>query len=71
MHWVDKLRYLGVFIVSGKSFLWYFDNTKKSFYRALNAVFGETDRAAPEEVIISSIKSKCVPCFLFGGLSIK
>ena len=62
--WVDKLRYLGVFIVSGKSFRC-FENAKKSFYRAFNTLFGKIGRAASEEVTISLIKSKCVPCLLF------
>ncbi len=63
--WVDKLRYLGIFIVSGKSFRCCFDNAKKSFYRAFNAVFGKIGVTASEEVIISLIKSKCLPCLLF------
>jgi len=63
--WVEKLRYLGIFIVSGKTFRCCFDNAKKSFYRAFNAVFGKIGRNASEEVIISLIKSKCLPCLLF------
>ena len=65
IHWVDKLRYLGVFIVSGKSFRCCFENAKKSFYRAFNAVFGKLGRIASEEVILSLIKTKCLPCLLF------
>ena len=63
--WVDKLRCLGVFIVSGKSFRCCSENAKKSCYQAFNALFGKIGRAASEEVIISLIKSKCVPCLLF------
>jgi exonuclease III len=65
IHWVEKLRYLGVFILSGKSFRCCFDNAKKSFYRAFNAVFGKIGRIASEEVILSLIKTKCLPCLLF------
>src|SRR5664279_1209797 len=39
---------------------------KKSFYRALNAVFGRIGRIASEEVNLSLVKSKCLPCLLFG-----
>jgi hypothetical protein len=53
LHWVDKLRYLGIFIVSDKLFRCCFDNAKKSFYRAFNAVFGKIGPTASEEVIIS------------------
>ena len=63
--WVEKLRYLGIFIVSSKSFRCCFENAKKSFYRAFNAIFGKIGRAASEEVILSLIKSKCLPCLLF------
>ena len=65
IQWVDKVRYLGVVIVSGKSFRCCFENAKKSFYRAFNAVFGKIGRIASEEVILSLIKTKCLPCLLF------
>ena len=65
LNWVDKLRYLGVFIVSGKSFRYCFDNAKVSFYRSFNALIDKIGQAASEEVIISLIKSKCAPCLLF------
>jgi len=67
LQWVDKLRYLGIYIVSGKSFrCCCFDYAKKSFYRAFNAVYGKIGRTASEEVTLSLIKSKCLPCLLFG-----
>jgi len=34
--WVDKVRYLGVHLVSGKTFSCSFENAKKAFYRAFN-----------------------------------
>jgi hypothetical protein len=66
LQWVDKLRYLGIYVVSGKSFCCCFDYAKESFYRAFNAVYGKIGRTASEEVTLSLIKSKCLPCLLFG-----
>ena len=66
LHWVDKIRYLGIYIVSGKTFRGCLDNAKKAFYRAFNAIFGKIGRSASEEVLLSLIRSKCLPCLLFG-----
>ena len=52
--------------VSGKTFHCCFDNAKKSFYRAFNAVYGKIGRSASEEVILNLIKSKCLPSLLYG-----
>ena len=66
LQWVNQLRYLGIYILSGKSFRCCFDEAKKSFYRAFNAIYGKIGTAASEEVILSLIKSKCLPCLLYG-----
>jgi hypothetical protein len=56
LQWVDNLRYLGIYIVSDKSFRCCFDY----------AVYGKIGRTASEEVTLSLIKSECLPCLLFG-----
>ena len=66
LQWVAKFRYLGIYFLSSKTFRCCFDDAKKSFYRAFNAVYGKIGRSASEEVILSLIKSKCLPCLLFG-----
>ena len=66
LEWVDNLRYLGIFIVRAKSFRCCYDSAKKSFYRAFNAIYGKVGRSASEEVVLSLIKSKCLPCLLYG-----
>ena len=43
-----------------------FDDTKRHFYRSFNAVYGRIGRAASEEVVISLIRSKCLPVLLYG-----
>jgi hypothetical protein len=64
--WVDELRYLGVYFVSNRNFKCSFSEAKKSFFRSFNAVYGRIGRFASEEVILSLIKSKCIPCLLYG-----
>jgi exonuclease III len=65
LQWVKKLRYLGVYIICGKTFKCCFASAKKTFYRAFNAIFGRLGRAASEDVILSLVKSKCLPSLLF------
>ena len=57
--WVDKIRYLGVFIARSHVFRCDLDHAKKSFYRAANAIFGKVGHAASEEVVIQLLVSKC------------
>jgi hypothetical protein len=64
--WVDSIRYLGVYILRFRNFKCCFDNAKKCLYRSFNAIFGKVGRSASEEVVISLLKSKCLPCMLYG-----
>jgi hypothetical protein len=63
---VDSLRCLGVHIISGNTFRCNFDNAKKSFYGAFNAICDKISRTASEEVVLSLVKSNCLPCLLYG-----
>ena len=64
MGWRD--RYLGLFIVRSRAFKCSLYHAKRSFYRAVNEIFGRIERTAPEEVILELIKSKCLPILLYG-----
>jgi len=66
LEWVEEMRYLGVYFVSSCKFKCSYAYAKKSFYRSFNAVYGRIGRAASEEVILSLIKSKCLPVLLYG-----
>jgi hypothetical protein len=66
VQWADTIRYLGVFIVCSRTFKCCFDHAKQSFYRAFNSVYGKIGRTASEEVILSLVKAKCLPCLLYG-----
>jgi len=66
LEWVSSCRYLGVYFVSGRLFRCCFDNAKNSFFRAFNAVFSKVGRAASEDVVLNLVRSKCLPCLLYG-----
>ena len=66
LSWVKELRYLGIFIVSSRSFKCSLDHAKRSFYRAANSIFGKIGRIASEDVLIELLKTKCMPVLLYG-----
>jgi len=41
-------------------------STKRSFYRAANAVFGKIGGRSSEDVVLQLIRIKCMPALLFG-----
>ena len=64
--WVDKVKYLGIFVVRSYTFRCDLDHAKKSFYRSANAIFGKVGRAANEEVVVQLLVSKCIPILMYG-----
>ena len=66
IEWVDKIRYLGVFVLRFRHFKCCFDYAKKALYRSFNAIFGKIGRSASEEVVLNLIQAKCLPCMLYG-----
>ena len=66
--WRENVRYLGVHIVSSKSFTCSLSNSKRSFYRSFNAVFGRVGHIASEAVTIELLNRKCLPTVLYGLL---
>ena len=62
--WVDKIRYLGIYLTASAVYSCTFSHAKHSFYRAFNAIFGKVGRVASEEVIVELMKRKCLPIIL-------
>jgi len=60
------MRYLGIFVVKARSFRFSFNHSKRSFFGAVNGVFGKLLNLASEVVILELIKSKCLPILLYG-----
>ena len=65
IQWVSSCRYLGISIVSGRTFRCSFDNVKARFFRAFNAIYSKVGRLASEEVILSLLRTKCLPILLY------
>ena len=63
MDWryLDEIRYLGVFIVRNRRFKCSLVNSKRSFYRSVNAILGKVLSTATVDVILHLIKFKCIP----------
>ena len=64
--WMNKVRYLGVYLVSSKVLSCNYDLIKKSFYRAFNAFCGKVGRLASVDVMIELFKTKSMPILLCG-----
>jgi len=56
----------GVFVVCSRSFKCAYDNPKRSFYSAVNGIFGKVLNFASEDVILLLIVSKCMTILLYG-----
>jgi len=65
--WCDKnkYRYLGIDLITYRVFKCSYDNAKRKFYRAFNAVFGKIGRSASEDIIIQLLKTKCLPVLYY------
>lgn len=66
LSWVETLKYLGIYIVSSRSFKCSFVEAKRAYFRSLNAIFGKVGRFASEEVVLHLVSSKCLPVLLYG-----
>ncbi len=64
--WDTMIKYLGVVILRSRKFKCSFNESKKSFYRALNAILGRVGAIASEEVVIHLVSCKCLPILLYG-----
>ena len=65
LKWVDRCRYLGVYFTSGCSYRCCLEDAKSRFFRAFNAIFSKTCRCTSEPVILSLLRSKCMPILLY------
>jgi len=64
--WCEKIKYLGIDLAAAKVFKCSYDNAKRKFYGAFNAIFEKIGRTVSEEVIIQLLKSKCLPVLFYG-----
>ena len=62
---VSVCPYLGVFLVSARTFKFSWDNSKAKFYRSFNAVFGRLGRNASCELFVHLLSLKCMRVLLY------
>ena len=65
LQWVSEFRYLSVFIVSSRSFKCSLVHAKRSFYAAVNGLFGKLLNLAFEEVILELVLEPNVSQFCY------
>ena len=61
IEWVDSVRYLSVYFVSGRFLKCNWDHAKSSSYRSFNAIFGRISQFASVETIMYLMESKYMP----------
>ena len=64
--WVTQSRYLGIYLLSSRTFSCSLDIAKRKYFRSLNSIFGKVGRSASEEVTLQLVSSKCLPILLYG-----
>ena len=64
--WKSEIRYLGVFIVSAKTFKCNLQNNRQKFFIATNGIFGKIGTRAPLDLILSLIDTFCIPVLFYG-----
>ena len=64
--WCENIRYLGIFILSGKKFCCNFDKCRANFYRSFNSIYSKIGSTSSPSVILSLLSSYCLPVLIYG-----
>ena len=63
--WSNSLKYLGIVFVSGNKMTFDFKSSRSKFFRSFNSIISKISKAN-ETVIISLIKTNCIPILMYG-----
>lgn len=63
--WAEEIRYLGVYLVSGRVLRFSVAVAKAKFNRAVNSILSKVFSVATEDLVLHLIKVKCVPILLY------
>jgi hypothetical protein len=66
IEWSTMIRYLGVYLLAGKSFKVSHETAKRNFNRCANAIVSRIGTSCDVAVLSHLISAKCVPALLFG-----
>ena len=67
IQYVNKIKYLGVFILSGKTFNCCYENAKSKFYRSFNSIYAKSKTANSELVTVHLMKAYSLPMLLYAS----
>jgi hypothetical protein len=65
--WTKELKFLGIIIVTARTFRYSLDHAKRAYYRSLNAIFCRIGRSASQEVVLQLVTSKFLPILTYGS----
>jgi hypothetical protein len=66
LQWLKEIHYLGNYIVGSRLFKCSTSKCKRSFFSAVNTIFGKVGRVASDEVFLHLMFSTCVPVLMYG-----
>lgn len=70
LDFVDTIKYLGVYIKSGRSFKLCYSNTRYKYFRCFNAVYSKSKSASSELISVNLLKSYCLPLIMYSSEAI-
>ena len=65
--WSDEVKYLGIYIKSGRDFMCDMTNNKKKFYRSSNAIFSKLSKFRNNMVVMKLICSISLPTLIYAN----
>jgi len=65
LDYVSSIKYLGVYIVTGKVFSCNYDHVKLKFYRTFNAIYTKSKASCSELITMNLMKSYCIPVIFY------
>ena len=66
LEWHSQLRYLGMYILSARTFKCNLQSVRHNFYRAANNILGKVKSNNNPAVVLSLTESFCTPVLLYG-----
>ena len=66
LSFVAMVRYLGIFIKSGRKMVCSFEHIRLKFYSTFNAIYRRSKSSDSELVTVELIRSFCIPLITFG-----
>ena len=67
--WVDKIKYLGIFICNHSNFKCDWREAKSKFYVTSNIIFGKLGANPPVEIALKLFMSQCLPSLTYGNVA--